>query len=320
MANTSAIRVKTEDEYYIFKLDNSVIREHVYYKTRYDIEIAADLYYSKSIDKDDKYPAIVVGPPFGGVKEQGPGVYANQLAQRGFVVIAFDPAYHGYSGGMPRYSGSPDTYVEDFSAAVDYLGLLSFVDRNRIGVLGICASGGFALNEAKVDSRFKAITTVSSTDMGAVARGIRDSMGDSNWIDEASNQRTAEKAGADTIYTSGTPEKIDENSDAFSKEIYDFYRTQRGAANTTTKPTLTSFVKLLNFYSLSDIETVSPRPLLFIAGENAISLGFSEDAYKAAKEPKELYKVKNAGHVDLYDRTDLIPFEKLNDFFKSNLK
>lgn len=138
-------------------------------------------------------------------------------------------------------------------------------------------------------------------------------------VDQAATQRTQEEAGAEVLYTSGTPEKIRPDSDAFSKEFYDFYRTQRGAGNTTTQATLTSFVKLLNFYSLSDIATVSPRPLLFIAGENAISLGFSEDAYAAATEPKELYKVADAGHVDLYDRTALIPFAKLNDFFNRNL-
>ncbi|WP_225423005.1 alpha/beta hydrolase [Companilactobacillus jidongensis] len=242
------------------------------------------------------------------------------MAEFGFVTLSFDQVFWGESAGAPRNAMAPDFYSESFSAATDYLTTLDYVDNDNIAVLGICASGSFALNEAKVDSRFQAIATVSLTDMGAVARGQRDMMGTHVMMEQSSIERTLENSGKEVEYTSGTPEKIDENSDAFSKEFYDFYRTQRGAAATTTQPTLTSFVKLLNFYSLNDLDTISPRPLLFIAGENAISLGFSEDAYKAANEPKELYKVPNAGHVDLYDKTDLIPFDKLNDFFSKYLK
>ncbi|MFC6324111.1 alpha/beta hydrolase [Companilactobacillus baiquanensis] len=303
-----------------FYISGEVTKTPVIFKNVYGMKIAANLFTPNDLNKETKYSAIIVGAPNGAVKEQSANLYASKMAEFGFVTISFDQVFWGDSEGTPRNAMAPDFYSESFSAAADYLTTLEYVDDEKMSVLGICASGSFALNEAKIDSRLKAIATVSLTDMGAVARGIRDSLKDSNWIDKASKQRTSEKAGAEIVYTSGTPETIDENSDAFSKEFYDFYRTQRGAANTTTQPTLTSFVKLLNFYSLSDIETVSPRPLLFVAGENAISLGFSEDAYNAASEPKELYKVKGAGHVDLYDRTELIPFEKLNDFFKNSLK
>ncbi|CAJ1188061.1 alpha/beta hydrolase [Companilactobacillus nantensis] len=291
----------------------------VTFKNLYGMSIAGNLFTPKDLNKMITHPAIVVGAPNGAVKEQSANLYATKMAEYGFVTLSFDQVFWGESDGSPRNAMAPDLYSESFSAAADYFTKLEYVDNDKIGVLGICASGSFALNEAKIDTRLKAIATVSLTDMGAVARGQRDAMGKTAMVDQASNQRTQEMAGQAIAYTSGTPEEINENSDAFSKEFYDFYRTQRGAAATTTHPTLTSFAKLLNFYSLSDLETVSPRPLLFIAGEKAISFGFSEDAYKAANEPKELYKVPNAGHVDLYDKTDLIPFAKLNDFFNNNL-
>ena len=283
------------------------------------MSLAGNLFTPKHLNKSTTHPAIIVGAPNGAVKEQSANLYAQKMAEFGFITLSFDQIFWGESDGNPRNAMAPDLYSESFSAAADYFTALDYIDNDRIAVLGICASGSFALNEAKIDSRLKAIATVSLTDMGAVARGQRDAMGKTAMIDQTSAQRNQEISGGKTAYTSGTPEEIDENSDAFSKEFYDFYRTQRGAAATTTQPTMTSFSKLLNFYSLSDLETVSPRPLLFIAGENAISLGFSVDAYEAANEPKELYKVPNAGHVDLYDKTDLIPFDKLNDFFNTNV-
>ena len=192
---TAAIRVSPDEEYYIFELNDDVEREHVYYRTRYGIEVAADLYTAKDMDRSGKYPAIVVGPPFGGVKEQGPGVYANELARRGFVVLAIDPAYHGYSGGQPRNVGSPDTYVEDFSAGVDFLGTQEFVDRERIGALGICASGGFALGAAAQDTRIKAVATSVMYDIPGLANSATGE-DRANQLDELGKQldRDREKA------------------------------------------------------------------------------------------------------------------------------
>lgn len=282
------------------------------------MSLAGNLFEPKQAHHE-KLPAIIVGAPNGAVKEQSANLYATKMAEYGFLTLSFDQVFWGASDGEPRNAMAPDLYSESFSAAADYLTTLPQVDNDRIAVLGICASGSFAINELKVDTRLKVLATVSLTDMGAVARGQRDAMGAQAMVAEASAARSAEIAGQEISYTSGTPEEIGPDSDDFAKEFYDFYRTQRGAAATTTHPTLTSFAKLLNFYSLSDIETISPRPLLFIAGEKAMSLGFSEEAYNQANEPKELVKIKNASHVDLYDRTELIPFAKLNDFFTKSL-
>ena len=232
---------------------------------------------------------------------------------------------------MPRNSVSPDIYAEDFSAAVDYLGTRPFVDRNNIGVIGICGSGSFAISAAKIDPRLKAIATVSMYDMGSANRNaLNHSLTlaqRKQIIADAAQQRYVEFTGGEIKYTSGTVHELNKNSTAIEREFYDFYRTPRGeftpkgqSAQLTTHPTLTSNIKFMNFYPFNDIETISPRPMLFITGENAHSKEFSEDAYQRAAEPKELYVIANAGHVDLYDRVDLIPFDKLFAFFSSNLK
>ena len=225
---------------------------------------------------------------------------------------------------------APDVYAEAFSAAVDYLGTRPFVDRERIGVLGICGSGSFVISAAKIDPRMKAIATVSMYDMGAANR---DALNKSQTLEqrkqilaEAAEQRYAEFTGGETRYTGGTVHQLDEDTHPIQREFFDFYRTARGeftpASSTpdlTTHPTLTSNVKFMNFYPFNDIETISPRPMLFISGDEAHSKEFSEAAYRQAGEPKELLWIKGAGHVDLYDRVDLIPFDKLAAFFRNNL-
>lgn len=214
---------------------------------------------------------------------------------------------------------------------MDFLGTRPFIDRNRIGVIGICGSGSFAISAAKIDPRLKAVATVSMYDMGAANRNaLNHSLTleqRKKILEDAAEQRYVEFSGGETKYTSGTVHKLDENSTAIEREFYDFYRTQRGeftpkglSPELTTHPTLTSNVKFMNFYPFSDIETISPRPMLFIAGENAHSREFSEDAYKLAAQPKELYIVPGAGHADLYDRVNLIPFDKLTSFFSTYLK
>lgn len=249
--------------------------------------------------------------------------------------MAIDLSFWGESAGEPRNAVLPDLYAEDFSAAVDYLGTRPFVDRNKIGVLGICGSGSFAISAAKIDPRMKAIATVSMYDMGEANRsGLTHykefkpmTVEDRKVIlAEAAEQRYVEFTGGKTKYTSGTTHEITKDTPAIQREFYDFYRTPRGeftpngsSPELTTHPTLTSAVKFVNFYPFNDIETISPRPMLFIAGENAHSREFSNTAYKLAGQPKELYIVPNAGHVDLYDRVDLIPFAKLTDFFSKNL-
>ncbi|MGE8550109.1 MAG: alpha/beta hydrolase, partial [Acinetobacter calcoaceticus] len=249
----------------------------------------------------------------------------------GFVTLAIDQSFWGESAGQPRNVVAPDIYAEAFSAAVDYLGTQSFINRERIGVLGICGSGSFVISAAKIDPRMKAIATVSMYDMGAANRnGLRHSQTleqRKQIIAEAAAQRYVEFTGGETKYTSGTTHELTADTHPIQREFYDFYRTPRGeytprssSKDLTTHPTLTSNIKFLNFYPFNDIETISPRPMLFITGDQAHSKEFSEEAYKLAGQPKELYYVKGAGHVDLYDRVNLIPFDKLTSFFKQNLK
>ncbi|ELY3836329.1 alpha/beta hydrolase [Cronobacter turicensis] len=314
-----------------FYESDSVTRQKVTFKNQYQMKVTGNLFMPKEMNQHARNPAIIIGHPMGAVKEQSSNLYAQKLAEQGFVTLAIDLSFWGESEGQPRNAVSPDIYAEDFSAAVDYLGTRPFVDKNRIGVLGICGSGSFVISAAKIDPRMKAIATVSMYDMGSANRNaLHHSLTPEQRqkiIADAAAQREAEFTGGETRYTSGTVHKIDENTSAIEKEFYDFYRTPRGEFTPkgstpalTTHPTLTSNVKFMNFYPFNDIETISPRPMLFITGDQAHSKEFSEDAYRRAAQPKELYVVPNAGHVDLYDRTDLIPFAKLTSFFKANLK
>lgn len=320
---TTQMNAQTWDK--TFPKSDKVTVEKVSFKNRYDITVVADMYVPKNLDKTKKQAAIVIGHPFGGVKEQSSGLYAQQLAERGFVTVAFDLSYGGESGGTPRHTASPETYVDDFSAAVDFVGSQNFVDRNRIGAIGICGSGGFGVAAATIDPRIKAIATVSMYDMGRERRqGYLDVMGIKErkaYLEEIAAQRWREVDGEEVRMLVGTLEAIDENSPDVAKEFFDYYRTPRGAhKNCTTGVTYTSSAPMMNFFPFANIDLLSPRPILFIAGENAHSRYFSEDAYKVAQEPKELYLVKGAGHVDLYDRVELIPFDKLTAFFSEYLQ
>ena len=311
-----------------FYKSDKVDGQKVTFTNLYGMKVAGNLFVPKNLDKSKKHPAIIVGHPMGAVKEQSANLYAQKMADQGYVTISFDMSFWGDSEGQPRNSVSPDIYADDFSAAVDYLDTLSYVDRENIGVIGICGSGSFAVSEAKIDPRLKAIATVSMYDMGSANRNALHHSQTleqrKQIIADAARQRDVEYAGGQRAYTSGTVDTAAEATSPIAKEFYDFYRTSRGSVGDikkhTTHPTLTSNAKFMNFYPFNDIETISPRPLLFIAGQEAHSLEFSEDAYAKAAEPKELYIIPNAGHVDLYDRTDLIPFAKLTDFFSKYLK
>ncbi|TKD34283.1 alpha/beta hydrolase [Azotobacter chroococcum] len=305
--------------------------QKVSFNNQYRMKVAGNLYLPKDMGPKVRYPAIIVGHPMGAVKEQSANLYAQKMAEQGFVTLSLDLSFWGESAGEPRNAVAPDIYAEDFSAAVDFLGTRAFVDRERIGVIGVCGSGSFAISAAKIDPRLKAIATVSMYDMGAANRNAlnhsltleqRKAI-----IAEAAEQRYVEFAGGETRYTSGAVHELNENSHPVEREFYAFYRTPRGeftpqgsSPQLTTHPTLTSNVKFMNFYPFNDIETIAPRPMLFIAGENAHSREFSDEAYRLAGEPKELLLVPGAGHVDLYDRTGLIPFDRLTRFFRSNLK
>lgn len=313
-----------------FYRSDKVTTQAVTFKNQYGMRVAGNLFTPKSLDRKVKAPAIVVGHPMGAVKEQSANLYATKMAEQGFVTMSLDLAFWGGSDGQPRNAVSPDLYAETFSAAVDYLASQAFVDKQQIGAIGICGSGSFVISAAKIDPRMKAIATVSMYDMGAASR---DALNHSQTVEQrkqiiaaAAEQRQAEFDGGAVTYTGGTVLKLAADTHPIQREFYDFYRTPRGeftpkgaSALTTTKPTLSSNVKFMNFYPFNDIETISPRPMLFITGDQAHSKEFSEDAYKRAAEPKELYVVPGAGHVDLYDRVTLIPFDKLASFFNRHL-
>ena len=330
-AGTSAVfaadRPADADNFY---RSDKVEVQKVTFKNQYKMNIAGNLYLPKDMDKSKKHAAIIVGHPMGAVKEQSADLYAVKMAERGFVTMSVDLAFWGGSDGQPRNAVAPELYAETFSAAVDYLGTGPFADREKIGAIGICGSGSFAISAAKIDPRLKAVATISMYDMGAANRnGLNHSLTlaqRKQIIADAAEQRYVEFQGGATKYTSGTVHEITEKSNPIEREFYDFYRTPRGEFTPagsspllTTHPTLSSNTKFMNFYPFNDIETISPRPLLFITGDQAHSKEFSEDAYKRAAEPKELYYVAGAGHVDLYDRVELIPFDKLESFFKANL-
>ncbi len=322
MCAKAAFAQKTERT---FKLSDKVTVEKVSYHNRYGIAIAAEMYIPRNIDKSQKYAAVIVGAPYGGVKEQGAGIYAQTMAERGFVAVTFDQSYNGESSGKPRRISSPEIFVEDFSAAVDFIGTRPFVDRNRIGVIGMCGSGGFAISAAQVDHRIKAVATIVMYDMSGVKRnGFKNSMTETErdkYLDMLGQQRWKEFEGGETKMIIGTPKTIDENTDPISREFYEYYRMPRGKhRNSTTEMTMTSDMAFMNFPLFTYIKSISPRPILLITGENAHSRYFSEDTYKLAAEPKELYIVPGAGHVDLYDKVNLIPFDKLASFFSNYLK
>lgn len=314
-----------------FYQSENVTVQPVRFLNQYRMGIGANLFIPETLNHASSRPAIIVGHPMGAVKEQSANLYATKMAERGFVTLSIDLPFWGDSEGEPRNSVSPDLYAEAFSAAADYLGTQPVVDRNRLGVIGICGSGSFAISAAKIDSRLKAIATISMYDMGEANRR---SLGRSQTLEQrqhiiaaASAQRTAEFSGAAPLLTGGCVHEIDENSHPVAIEFFEFYRTPRGAftpkgqpPERTTHPTLASNVKFMNFYPFNDIETISPRPLLFIAGANAHSLEFSREAYRLAAEPKELLLIPGAGHVDLYDRVDIIPFDQLAEFFTTHLQ
>lgn len=311
-----------------FYTSEKVTVAKVAFNNQYGMKVVGNLFTPKGLDRSAKHAAIIVGHPMGAVKEQSANLYATKMAEQGFVTLSLDLSFWGESAGTPRSAVSPDIYAEDFSAAVDFLGTQAFVDRQRIGVIGICGSGSFAISAAKIDPRLKAIATLSMYDMGAANRnGLKHAVTleqRQQILREAAEQRYAEFQGGEIRRTGGTP--LQRTGHPIGDEFYDFYRTPRGevtpagaSAQTTTMPTLTSNVKFMNFYPFNDIESISPRPLLFITGADAHSREFSEDAYKRAAEPKELLVIPGAGHVDLYDRVNLIPFAKLTAFFQRHL-
>ena len=282
--------------------------------------MAADLYTPKDMDENQSYPALIVGAPYGGVKEQGPGVYANELAQRGFIVLTFDPSYNGFSSGEPRRVSSPDIFVEDFSAGIDFLGSLSFVDREQMGAIGICGSGGFALSAAQSDTRIKAVATASIVDISGNADAM-DAETRYAALDRISQQRWVDMENGTPEYIPAFPTEpateIPDGLDPMSAEFFSFYGMERGHhPNATGNFTTVSDASFMNFSLLSHVETLSPRPVMMLAGENAMTRGLTEMIYERLGEARELVIVEDANHVDLYDQVEVIPFDTIETFFK----
>lgn len=309
-----------------FPKSEKVDHQKVTFKNRYGITLAADLYLPKNRD-GNRLAAITVGGPFGAVKEQSSGLYAQTMAARGFVTLAFDPSYTGESGGEPRNVASPDINTEDFSAAVDFLGTQSFVDRERIGIIGICGWGGMALNVAAVDKRIKAVIASTMYDMTRVmSKGYNDSVTleqRTKTLEQLAEQRWKDAENGSPAYQPPYNE-LKGGEAQFLVEYHDYYMTPRGyhkrSVNSGNAWTQTTPLSFMNMPLLTYIKEISPRPILLIHGEKAHSRYFSETAYAAAAEPKELLIVPGANHVDLYDQMDKIPFDKLQSFFKENLK
>ncbi|WP_316861324.1 alpha/beta hydrolase [uncultured Cohaesibacter sp.] len=308
-----------------FPKSEKVEHKKVSFKNRYGITLAGDLYVPKD-HAGGKLAAIAVSGPFGAVKEQSSGLYAQTMAERGFVALAFDPSYTGESGGEPRNNASPDINTEDFSAAVDCLGMQPMVDRERIGIIGICGYGGLALNAVAVDKRVKAVVASTMYDMTRLmSKGYNDSMTleqRTQRLEQLSQQRWQDAERGSPAYGPVSLE-LKGGEPQFVVDYADYYKKPRGfherSVNSNGSWSLTSAFPFMNMPILTYIAEISPRPVLFIHGEKAHSRYFSETAYANAAEPKELMIIPGANHTDLYDQVDIIPFDKLQSFFEQHL-
>lgn len=311
----------------VFKQSDKVSVQKVSFKNRYGITLVGDLYIPKNADSK-KLGAIAISGPFGAVKEQVSGFYAQTLAESGFITLAFDPSFTGESGGSPRSVASPDINTEDFSAAVDFLSNFKKVDSEKIGILGICGFGGFALNAGSMDTRIKAIVTSTMYDMSRVnAYGYNDSLDKKARFElkqKLNETRTKDFKNGTFAKGAGLPEKLSGNEPKFIQEYFEYYKTKRGfhkrSINSNGAWNATSALGFINAPILKFSDEIE-SPVLMIHGENAHSRYFSEDAFKKLKgNNKELFIVKGANHVDLYDNADKIPFSKITKFFNDNLK
>ena len=315
----------------VFPKSDKVDHRKVTFVNRYGITLAADMYVPRNAK--GKLPALAVSGPFGAVKEQSSGLYAQEMAERGFLTIAFDPSFTGESGGQPRYVASPDINTEDFSAAVDFLSTQENVDKDRIGIIGICGWGGMALNAAASDTRIKATVASTMYDMSRViANGYFDRDKDEATLKkeryanrEALNaQRTEDYKNGFYKNAGGVPDVLPEDAPWFVKDYYTYYKTERGyhprSLNSNGGWNQTSALSFMNMPILSYADEIKSA-VLVLHGEKAHSRYFGEDAFKKLQgDNKELVIVPGASHIDLYDNKDLIPFDKLADFFDKNLK
>ncbi len=318
---------KTQDWDKTFAKSDKVDVQKVNFKNRYGITLVGDLYIPKE-RKEKKLPAIAVAGPFGAVKEQASGLYAQKMAENGFITLAFDPSYTGESGGEPRNVSSPEINTEDFSAAVDYLINRDDVNPKGIGIIGICGFGGFGLNAAAIDTRIKGTVAVTMYDMTRVtANGYFDSMDEKaryELKESLNKQRTEDFKNGTYAKAPGLPEKLTGDEPQFVKDYYRYYKTERGfhkrSINSNGNWNMTASLALINMPILAYSDEIRSA-VLIIHGDKAHSKYFSEDAFKKLKgDNKELLIIPNANHVDLYDNIEKIPFDKITAFFNENLK
>lgn len=309
-----------------FALNPEVTHRKVTFHNRYGIMLAADMYTPRNAG--GKLSAIAVCGPFGAVKEQASGLYAQTLAERGFLTIAFDPSYTGESGGQPRYVASPDINTEDFCAAVDFLSVQDNVDRQRIGILGICGWGGMALNAAAMDTRIKAMVSSTMYDMSRVsANGYFDSVNEDGRYklrEQLNEQRTEDYESGSYALAGGVSDSIPDDAPFFVKDYFAYYKTSRGyhprSLNSNGGWNVTSALSFMNMPILSYASEIR-NAVLVIHGEKAHSCYFSRDAFKKLKgENKQLLIIPGAVHTDLYDNLNVIPFDAIENFYKTYLK
>ncbi|MBR0288950.1 MAG: alpha/beta hydrolase [Selenomonadaceae bacterium] len=332
------------DDTRVFKVDKSIQTKFVTFRNRYGIDVAGHLYLPKNFSPNKKYAAIVVSGPFGAVKEQVSGLYAQEFAKAGFVALAFDPSFTGQSGGNIRDVASPDIFTEDYSAAIDFVGSLSYVDREKLGAMGICGLSGMAVTAAINDVRIKAVAVSAMYDMVDSIRNhyqgdyytpaqrevVKKYLADMRW-QEAKLGKTlpgyheVPVVNGEAIHADGKlfPKELPANVDSVTKEFFDYYRGRafhERSINSNGIWSSTTPYGFFNFPLDTHVDELSPRPIMLITGDKAHSKYHSDNLYAQAKNPKEIIVVPGATHTDLYDQIDKIPFDKLNKFFKDNLK
>jgi len=326
---TASSAFALENDTRVFKIYDDIKVEKAHFHNRFGIDLTGDLYMPKDFDASKKYAAVAVAGPFGAVKEQVSGLYAQEMAKAGFVALAFDPSFTGESGGAVRDISSPEVNTEDFSAAVDFLSTRDFVEAEKIGIIGVCGWGGIGLNAAAADTRIKATVASTMYDMSRVAANGYFDADDSPEKRIAARkalnaQRTKDYKAGTYAKAGGVIDPLPEDAPQFVKDYYAYYKTPRGyhknSVNSNAGWTVTSSLAMVNMPMLAFIGEIE-NPVLVVHGEKAHSRYFSEDAFKMLKgDNKELVIVPGASHVDLYDNMEKIPFEKIISFFKTNLK